>query len=270
MKKLTALLLSIVLLCGTLMGCNQEDIPGGESTENEPYESTDPFIENILEDYDKEESQKGFTIKGKKYPYNDNDILILDVENTTATHYTAFFSVTFYDEAGNVVAKQDKTLEQFPGEYEQFCIFQPESRFASYTCELSVEEYTGVDYLSTFFSGKFTKDISIIEFPADNPNKTDIGVKIYGNFGPCNTIPSGKRMRVRTDAVVFDNTGKVYTIKESALLVGNTDTEMLVDDGVIILRRDGIDLPIPEELTGELTVILAPVGVELYDDPRLR
>jgi len=270
MKKLTTLLLAIVLLCGTLWGCNQEDISGDESTENGKESETTQkqnvgLVEGILDDYDKEESQKGFTIKGKKYPYNDNDVLILEIENTTDTHYIATFKVTFYDEADKVVATQAKTIEQFSANYTQACAFQPECQFDSYTCELSLEEYTGPDYMSTLSCGKFTTKGIKVELPYDNPYMTHIYVNTYCRFGPC-PIPSGMLIDFDCEAVVFDNTGNIYTIIDrcgflfSAETVG---TERTRSDALTLVEMDGLNQQIPEELTGELTVIEYPLSVKV-------
>ena len=271
MKKLTALLLAVLLICSTMIGCKQEDIPGDESTENGTESKTTqpqngPFIEGILDDYDKEESQKGFTIKGKKYPYNDNDVLILEVENTTDTHYSTTFVVTFYDEAGEIVKTQKKSLEQFPAEYKQACVFQPECQFDSYTCKLYVGEYTGVDYLSTLSCGKYTKEVhGWVGEP-----KTSYYIRTQGNFGPCTIIPEGNRMRVWCDVVLFDNTGKIYIIKQSPLFFDNTDITKLSNNDMLLLEsKEDLNMQIPEELTGELTVIVAPTRFDFVTNFRV-
>ena len=270
-----------------MIGCKQEELPGDESKGNEQEnisknESTDEskdeskesettqkqnvgLVEGILDDYDQEESQKGFTIKGKKYPYNENDVLILEVENTTDTHYTPTFKVTFYDEADKVVATQEKKLEQFPANYTQACAFQPECQFDTYACELSLEEYTGPDYLSTFTCGKFTTKAKKAELPYDNPYMTHIYVSTYCRFGPC-SIPTRMIIRIGCEAVVFDNTGKIYTIIDQcgfASAAETVDIERARSDALILVEMDGLNHQIPEELTGELTVIEYPVSFEV-------
>jgi len=270
MKKLTALLLSIVLLiCSTMIGCKQEELPGDESTENGTESKTTQtqnvgLVEGILDDYDKEESQKGFTIKGKKYPYNDNDVLILEVENTTETHYSTTFIVTFYDKAGEIVKTQKKSLEQFPAEYKQACVFQPECQFDSYTCKLYVGEYTGVDYMSAFLGGKQILEAFIFVYEHMSPMLASVNVKIISRYESCTIIPDGKRLGFGIDVVIFDNKGQIYRIEqhidENFL---NTETEK--SRSIVLIEPGNLDIQIPENLTEKLTVIVAPTDCYLRD-----
>ncbi len=264
MKKLTAFLLALLLACTPLIGCKQntpQSDPNGNETTQHGTTETD--------DYDHVETQQGFSIKGEKYPYQNNDVLILDVENTTDTHYTATLTVTFYNEAGEAIKTQKKTIEQFPAKYKQPCLFQPRLQFASYTCEVSVEEYIGPDYLSTLSFEKY--NIAVRRFEnkfAGYPNvrKTSISVQVGSSFGPSTSLPEGKNLMVQWDVVVFDNTGKIYTIAQQKQTFRNTDTIKTTYNSIVLISStEDLDLQIPEELKGEVTVILGLAGYEFID-----
>ena len=254
MKKLTAILLAILFACTPLIGCKQ-NTPQGDPNGNE----TTQHGTTETDDYDHVETQQGFSIKGEKYPYQNNDVLILDVENTTDTHYTATFTVTFYNEAGDAIKTQEKTIEQFPAKYKQPCLFQSNLQFASYTCEISVEEYTGSDYLSTLSFEKESFDVqrhdTIREY--GGPKYPSLYLQVPVSFGPLTILPENNFLSIRCDVVVFDN---VYSKKVN---YRNTDKRLSGSLDVELLYSTDPDWEWPEELKGRLSVIVAPVSFEI-------
>jgi len=73
-------------------------------------------------------------------------------------------------------------------------------------------------------------------------------------------LPEEKWIRVFSDVVMFDNTGKIFTIIHRALIFYNTDkTISYNNDHDVLSSREDLKIQIPEELTGDLTVIVAPV-----------
>jgi len=121
MKKITMFLFAILLACSTMIGC-QQDKPEDttDKTEVNQQESTDdkdetaetlPKFEDVITEYDQDDSQQGFSIKGKRYYYKGNavmdavearvfpagEVLILNVTNETDTNYTATLTVTYAD-----------------------------------------------------------------------------------------------------------------------------------------------------------------------------
>ncbi len=267
MKKLTAILLALLLACGTMFGCKKDESKDGHN-ETTQYGTTE--TKEITDDYNHVETEQGFSIKGEKYPYQNNDVLILDVENTTDTHYTATFTVTFYNEAGEAIKTQEKTIEQFPAKYKQTCLFQPNLQFASYTCEISLEEYTDTVYLSTLSGKKNNVEVRRFENKfAGYPNVRETFITVHeveSSFGPCTSLPEGKNLKVRWDVVVLDNTGEIFTIARQNHIFENTDTiKRRANDVRVLSSTENLDLQIPDELKGEVTVILALAGYEFID-----
>ena len=77
MKKITTFWLAILLACSTMIGCQHDTLQGGSNgNEAGRQESTDdkddtdetlPPFEDVIKDYDQNDSQQGFSIKGKRY-----------------------------------------------------------------------------------------------------------------------------------------------------------------------------------------------------------
>lgn len=251
MKRLIAFLLVLFLAGGTVIGCEKDEAKDESSK-----------TEAVLTDYDRVDSLQGFIVKGQKHPFNNRDILILDVENTTDSNYTVKISITFYDEAGEPIKTQKKTVEQFPAEYKQAGLFRPQCIFDSYICELSLEEYTGEVYISTFCPER-TIDIEKKEMPL--PPYTDMTryptliAKFPIRFGPCTSLPDQYGLSVSGDVVLFDNTGKVYGIfSEWSEIYPNIDSNSSGTIDFEIFHSKDPDWKFPEELTGELTAIMIP------------
>ena len=250
-------------LWGVLVGEPVEtDAPETKAPETKPAETEAPETELV---------PQGISIQGQKYPYGDKDILILDVENATDTHYTVTLTVTFYNETGKKIKTQKRMIEQLPAESKQPCLFQPGQQFASYTCEVSVEEYTGPDYLSTLSYEKYTEEVRRYKnLPTlDGKRKTVINLRIRSSFGPCTIFPEEKFLHVTFDVVVLDNTGEIYTITQHGVLFQNPATiASESSDFPLISTTEDLDMPIPDELKGEVTVMLFFAEYELVDKPK--
>ncbi len=258
MKKYTSLLLALLLACGTMIAC-EKDEPSETSalvTEASETEASDSQVQT------QDDTREGFALRGQKYRYNNNDILILEVENTTDTHSSAAVTVTFYNEAGEAVKTQKKTFSQFPAGYKQSVLFQPQCSFDSYTLELSLEEYTGEVYISTFCPGR-TIEIEKKEMPL--PPYTDMTryptliAKFPICFGPCTNLPEQYGLSVSGDIVLFDNTGTIYGIfSQWSEIYPNIDSKTSGTIDFEILHSKDPDWKFPDELTGELTAIMFP------------
>ncbi len=290
MKKLIALLLAVLLLCSTLIGCKKEDILGGESTENgkEPNASTQSETlppkedviehyeqEDVIEHYEQDDSQQGFTIKGKRYYYKGNDVmsqmtvnvypagemLLLNVTNETDTNYTATLKVTYLNESGEIIKTETQTFKQFAAGYQTYFLFRPQNSYTSYTCELSLAEYTGETWVDK------------LSFKMEKPREDDLWISTLVSQGDHKKYPSIRvdyiwnelphpELRISRIVIIFDNTGEIYLIRK----VGDKLLPALTTPDN---NRGRFSLPIyqtteetlvwPEELTGEVD------GIVIYD-----
>jgi len=283
MKKITTFWLAILLACGTMIGCQQDTLQGS-SNENEAgqQESTDdkaetaetlPKFEDVITEYDQDDSQQGFSIKGKRYTYKGNavmeqwapnvypagEVLLLHVTNETDTNYSATLTVTYLGENGEKIKTEKQTFEQFAAGYQRYFLFTPESDYASYTCELSLTQYTGeiyVDKISCEFANLEERDfwIDALQMQDDLTKYPSV----LANF-TVKQLPHPE-LKISRIIIIFDNTGEIYLIRK----VGNNKYDAKTEStekyfSFSVYQTTEKELVWPEELTGEIN------GIVIYD-----
>lgn len=282
MKKLTAIILAMLLACGTLMGCDKDE-PHEASKGNETTQSeTSAQTEEVSKDYDQDDSQQGFTIYGKKYYYKGNsfmdpynglapgNMLLLTVTNETETDYKATVKITYLDENGEKIKTQSKSFLQYIAGYQNYFLFQPGEEYASYTCELTLTELTDeekadiiVDKIKITCNGlreRITADAEkifsegvIVEVPTIMMETfftftEEVSPKIVGAY-----------------LVLIDETGEICYIDECGGLShpqGSFVSERETDHYIYFDRENRAKAEWPEELKGELTVLMFPTSIE--------
>lgn len=287
MKKLTAILLALLLACGTMIGCDKEtpqNEPAGKETteqgskETSPSE-TEPQMDDVIKDYDQDDSQQGFAIYGKKYYYKGypaldeasgytaGDVLILDVKNTTETNYTAAVTVTLFDETGNAIKTETKEFEQFIAGYQTCFLFNSKESFASYTCGLSLTEYTDeviVDKISYEFVGYQTVDSNGAAMGGQKTaNQMDAKIKLTKP----STVPT---FYGSATLVIFDSTGEICLVynRGARYVAGATESFK----SVFLNLKDEDGTVTAEEFENEYSYMLFPrevtLGLWSKTDPR--
>lgn len=289
MKKLTALLLAMLFTCCTMISCDK-DAPHEASNSNETTQSeTSAPTEDIIKDYDQDDSQQGFTIYGKKYYYKGNsfndqytgysegDVLLLTVTNETDIDYKARVKITYLDENGEKIQTQSKSFNQFIAGYKNYFLFQPGKEYASYTCELTLTELTEeekaeilVDKLTYTFEGLREKIMPDAEKVFAEGVKVDVPTilgKVKMTFSE--EVP---RKYVNGLFVLFDNTGDIYfidTCGRPTHAAGGFQIEWTQDPYIYFDREHRAKAEWPEELKGELTALMFPTSVENVKAPTI-
>ena len=275
MKKLTAFLLAMLFTCGTMISCDKdasyEVSKGNETTQSETSAQT----EDVMADYDQDDSQQGFSIKGKTYYYKGNsfydhyyeysagDVLLLTVTNETKIDYEVTVKVTFLDENGEAVNTQSKSFDQYIAGYTNYFLFQSHKEYASYTCDLSLTEISKekkddiiVDNLTLTYGGmreKIEPDPEKLFFEGVFNEVPVIlartGFEITGEI---------KHKNVACRFILFDNTGVIHLISSFSFLTFNPPAS---DHYVYIEREHRSKVNLPEELKGELVMLEFPVSI---------
>ncbi len=282
MKKLTAILLALLLACGTMIGCDKEtpqNEPAGKETteqgskETSPSE-TEPQMDDVIKDYDQDDSQQGFIIHGKKYNYKGNeafdeygaytagDVLLLEVKNTTDTNYTAAVTVNLFNEAGEKIGTQKREFEQFIAGYKNYFLINTKDSFASYTCDLTLTEYTG----------EVVVDKVSFEFVYDNFVSMDVsqGVKNHSE-------KPKPRFKTSTDSpvptfdwwsmvVIFDKAGEICVLSDRAGRFFSGTTEDYKDVGWSSFKGKNGTMT-PEEFHETYTYICFPQEITMNPFP---
>jgi len=263
MKKLTALLLAIVLLCSALIGCKQE------ATEEKDQTETDQ--DAILTEYDYSDTQHGFNIKGKKYYYKGHEhverypageVLILNVTNETTDNYEVSLAVSYFDQNGEKIKTERQEFQYFSAGYQRYFIFYPEVKFDSYTCELELGEYIGEPFFEYMSMSMEISSISRI----DIPSLKKIMVGDYTKYPTIllSTIVRFKQARPKMilsyRAIVFNNIGEIYTLYDwQGTADANKEPSILGTSRIVsqICELES-DIEIPQELQGEVSIIWSP------------
>ncbi len=157
MKKLY-LLLAFALVLGVLCGCADKPIPEyviGSYDDESRFELDDLLGEeqgavsdpsagesdadssgntSDKEDHLQSDEDGGsFLIKQKKYTYDGNDLVILDVTNESNGNYSITITGTYLDDSGAELKTETQTFDQFSAGYKNYFLFMPDIRFSDFT-----------------------------------------------------------------------------------------------------------------------------------------
>ena len=255
MKKTLSVLLLLSLMFLSFTACSNTGAPT-----NTPGDTTDgdsgpvPAFVDQIKDYDKvdDSSTEGFVIKSKKYDYEDNNVVIMNVENQSENNYTVTVDMTYYDDGGNEITKESQSFEGFASNWQKYFLFQPNKSFASYEYTLTTEEYGG-ECLGNKFTYKFAgvkEDRGVIAY--DEISVT-YGRIIFGSFLYSYDYP--ELLGYKFTPIFFDNKGDLFSIVKVGSQ-GNEPPNLEQEDlaKLIIGTKDSVEWP--EELKGETTGIM--------------
>jgi hypothetical protein len=167
MKKFLTLILMFATALTALSGCASDmdqtySIPSYD-TETRIPTSSSSIGNSDFESDTNIETEGIFSVKEKKYSFQGNDLIVLDITNETKINYSVSITGIYYDASGTVLKKETKKFEQFASGYQNCFVFRPEFMFHNFKYELSFEEYSGELYtpkVSVQFCGTTeTKDI---------------------------------------------------------------------------------------------------------------
>lgn len=253
MKKFLFILIFISSLISN-MGCNNTKAIDTNDTFTINTDTTFIFTDNI-NNYDtvNENVENEFTVKAKKYDYEKNNVVILNIANKSDKNYTLTVDVTYHDVAGKVLAKESQSSEGFAANWQRYFLFKPDKAFSSYEYELTTEEFNG-----ECFENKFTyKYIGIRKSPSVPIDWSDytkgLGNGIVGDF--MYRYDYSKPLDFQYTSVIFDNNGKIYHISNMIKESGeqpNTDLKIMAT--LSLGTKESIE--IPKELTGNTNGIL--------------
>lgn len=249
MKKYLSVLLLISLLLVSMVSCNNVETPQNNPSDTTATNSdSTPVFTDSIKDYDMvdDSSTEGFIIKAKKYKYEDNNVLLLNVKNTTKTNYSVSVSVDFCDSTGNTVKTESQTFEGYAAGYEKLFLFEPQITFDSYTYKVTVEEYTGECYaqhVDVWFDKLYE------EFMYIDPSDVTKHPTAYARCNVNNL--SGTDLIMKGKFVLIDNTGKIFKITS---LNGKISITTQYKDVEVSYSREN-DTALTEELKGKVSGI---------------
>jgi len=284
MKKQIFLLIIVLSVVVLLVGCSQDEQT--DKSSEEIGEQNAHSAEDVIKDYDQDDSQQGFSIQGKKYPFYNTDVLILNVQNQNDKNYTINITVDFLNSEGQTLHTEERKFEGFASNWQNYFVFKPKITFASYTCTLNVTEYNEIAYSKYFEVGTHGDPVRLTlnrTYFMHDPLTQELitrfdepRVRVGASYQFINT--SEEELYYGACFVLFDNKGNLYMVDDLLLETrlipvhiyddparsGEGGREVYVSDLLWWEERDAFVYP--EELTGEITGL---VGFTWIDNEHL-
>lgn len=163
MKKATSIFLITFLIVLGIAGCSQEeDREYSIIQTSTPIESYDneslytPPNNDSSGSMDENSPETGFIIKDRKYSFDGNDLVIVNIKNQTNTNYSITIHGTYLDQNGEIIKTETQTFEQFAAGFENYFIFDSNTSFDHLEYFIETTEYHGhlyVNELTMCFTG---------------------------------------------------------------------------------------------------------------------
>lgn len=158
MKKVFSII-SLLMLVAVLMSCSND-------TKDTDYVISDYDNESLIEiDFVVSDSSKTnesgyiyipesetiagkFIVKDKKYTFENNNFVIIDVTSQTEENCSVSINMEYLDETGKLLKNETKTFDQFYNGYQNYFLFNPDIAFDKYSYTVSASLYDGECYSS--------------------------------------------------------------------------------------------------------------------------
>lgn len=198
--------------------------------------------------YDEEKTDSsGLLVKEKTYPYGENDVLLLSVNNPTDKNLSITINVSYFDNENNLLKEDVRTYDQmYSGGGNNF-IFNPQISFDSYSYSVLTKEYNGT-VISSDINLKFNGINRIIA--------TSIGEGQYAAVVSNATLSyTGKLSSVYIGVhfLLIDKYGELYGIYHlgNIAVYPNSPNSRTA----FILKSKNEDISIPDELNGDISIV---------------
>ena len=138
----------IAVMLTSLNGC-EKLAEAGEISEYDS-ESHIPITGDDSQTGSNSDSAAGFVVRDRKYDYEGNNLVILNVENHTNNNYAITIKGRYLDADGAVLKEESKTFEGFAAGWKNYFFFVPGIPFEQFTYSLEAETYGEECYAKTF------------------------------------------------------------------------------------------------------------------------
>ena len=172
MKKFLALFLIVATALTAFVGCSEEVESSDLNIYSEAsYDNESRFVPNEEESKESSDSESNvsdeetsrsensvsgegntplsgeFVVKDKKYTFEGNDLVIVNVENRTNKNYSVTITGTYLDKDGHVLQTETRTSDQYSAGFSQYFLFDPGMAFDKFTYTFDATESAGSFYL---------------------------------------------------------------------------------------------------------------------------
>jgi len=221
----------------------------GDSTETLPPVDNDPIP-----------TTGKLVIKEKKYDYNGANVMILNVENQSNKNLNLTISAKYLDASGKILYAENRMIEGFPANYQNYVVLQPGIKFDKFTYEVKTSSYSGETYMQCFSIDEDYLKVYAGGNPFDvGSNATHkrasvfIDTVVYHNA----TI----NLKINADFVLFDSTGEIYLIRQ---YIGTFYSNAKKDEMTLLYTYDNIsfdDYKLPDTVANNPKLVMAMESV---------
>lgn len=285
-KMITAILLVLTVITAILAGCSKPN----EAGELSDYDSQAfiPVGGNIQSGNESEPNADsgesaggavggngtisgtqsgGFLVSEKKYDFEGNNLVVLNVENKTDKNYSIAIKGTYLDENGETLKEETITFEGFTAGWKNNFFFVPNIPFDRFSYTLETTEYAGECLAHLFTPVWKIAEAFDVEDPAENaaywealrewdaggcvgeppsPNPFHRGIRFF--FGYRHEIT--RALDVSQDFLFLTSSGEVFRVEianggAATWYPGESETNMNGED--ILVFADDDDREWPEE-----------------------
>lgn len=228
MKKIICLLLSFLFALTILTGCKDKElgtgndpIPEYDSEQKIPTPKPEDKPETSVNTENTSEVVNitgEFTVKHKKYAYEGNDLIVLNFENGTNTHYTVTIEGNYKDENGNILFTEEQTYNDIAAGTSAYFLFKPDMQFDTFEYEVYSEVYEGTLWRSNFIPKDYNSELPIQLQYWYGPfvDKTD--GKAYETHQLCSKLEFENKNEVNTycefAVIIFDSNDQIFVLEE--------------------------------------------------------
>ncbi len=203
-KKSVLCLLSAVICIVSLCGCGK-----AKELAAEPYtvsfEKTSEFTPT-----GEENAKGGIVVSERKYTYNETDLMLLQVKNTTDRAYSVTISGTFYGKELEKPETASKTFEDFASGHKRYFLFNPGFRFERFEYKVETTKHSG-DCPSALLTAEF---VGLREGYAPGTGGMKTQPTILGGV----VIRNGSKVSLDIGIqylILFDENGEIFSVSTS-------------------------------------------------------
>lgn len=268
MKKVWILILIAALSICSFVGCKQEEEISGNVDPIESYDNESVYVPELSTDGDSSQSPSGnFVVKDKKYTYEGNDLVVLNIENKTEVNYVISVTGTCLDADGNVLYTETQEFDQFASGHKHFFIFQPKMKFDKFEYDFAVEETDARMYINDFefvFGGLEEVKFPVEELVEQNGDYTYYPM-IMADCGYRNNSKDGTNLHVACTWIIYNDRDEVVATWETLGKLIGPDGEPNYQTPMIYYTTED-ELVWPEHLKGGIYAIGAITSLVKYGD----
>lgn len=254
-------LLCVLLLCG----CDSdykpiEGVISDYDDESKIQVDFDDKETGKTSDNSAEQTTGEFSVKAKKYAFEGNDLLILDIHNQTNKDCDIDITVNYKDESGNVVKTEKQSFTGFAADYKNYFLFMPGIVFADYEYKIDAAKHDGDCPAQNVV---FEKSGGWEEVPM-RANYENYDYTVYPTIiAKTKYRNNNQRPIVIADIqIILDKNGEIYKVCKKTETMISAATDIYKSTAIYFTKED--KLTWPEELDGDCAVIIAVQSVTVH------